>query len=407
MSLSSKNIIIKVTNEAIWFNGETSIKLQNTNLPFGAFGFVEGRTIFWEVEMLQFIKDKACLSIKIVNYRPNMVDDFLNQKPKAAIKILNFTQIYWPAFSADLSFFKKTSFQHLMADSMPYIQTKNAEMIVHIKANIAFNKLRFGAGFVSFDYKFLWSDDKIEIKILNSNIIPEFEYVKTYFAKHFNSRTFEVLIVVAKEGKKVNKITATSRQIEQIKDVAIETMKFVKLEKLKKPPKYIKDIDKSLFTPEDIFDPFDKNMLGTYQMTQQELFEHIMAWEDIRNKRQLEYLSGHLHETKEKIRFTLTPKFGFLFVVYGERMIHYVWEMLNTNATYMWSFDQGVWSHQRQLQKMEEVISYIRNHGRDSYLRNVSPREEILFRRILHQSAGSQIVDYFPRWRHAVNEAIV
>jgi hypothetical protein len=247
----------------------------------------------------------------------------------------------------------------------------------------------------------------VEVQILNSNIIPEFEFVKTYFAKHFNSRTFEVLMVVTKDGNKTKRIVATSRQIEQIKDVAIETMKYVRMEKLKHPPKYIKEIDKSLFTPEDIFDPFDKNMLGTYQMTQQELFEYIMTWEDIRNKKQLEYLSGHLHHVKEKIRFTLTPKFGFLFVVHGDRMIHYIWEMLNTNATYIWSFDIGVWSTQKQLEKMEEVISFIRNHGRDSYLRNVSPQEEILFRRILHQGAGSQLVDYFPRWRHAVNEAIV
>lgn len=216
-----------------------------------------------------------------------------------------------------------------------------------------------------------------------------------------------MLLVVTKEGKITKNVIATSRQIEQIKDVAIETLKFVKVEKLKHHPKYIKEIAKSLFTPEDIFEPFDKNMPGTYQMTQKELFDHIMTWDDIRNKRQLEYLSGHLHDVKEKIRFTLTPKFGFLFVVYGDRMVHYIWEMLNTNATYIWSFDHGLWSAQMQLEKMEEVISFIRNHGRDTYLRNVSPKQEILFRRIMHQGAGSQLVDYFPRWKHTLNEAVV
>ena len=75
--------------------------------------------------------------------------------------------------------------------------------------------------------------------------------------------------------------------------------------------------------------------------------------------------------------------------------------------TYMWSFDHGSWSAQKQLEKMEEVISFIRNHGRDNYLRNVSPKEEILFRRIMHQGARSQLVDYFPRWKHTLNEAIV
>ena len=62
------------------------------------------------------------------------------------------------------------------------------------------------------------------------------------------------------------------------------------MEKLKRPPKYLKEVDKSLFTAEDIFDPFDHNALGTHPMTQKELLDHIMTWENIRNKAQLEYL---------------------------------------------------------------------------------------------------------------------
>lgn len=407
MASATKNIIVRITNDTIWFNDTIFVNLAQTNLPIGDFRFVEGRSIFWEAEMVGFDREDACLTIRVINYRPEMIDAFLNQKPKSIVRSIKFIDIFWPAFSTDLSFYKKTSFLPLLTENMPKTSSQNEEKVVHIKAEIAFTKLRFGAGYVSFDYKFFWADEKMEIKIHNSSIIPEFDFVKSYFSKHFNRRTIDVLMVVTKAHNKTHKVVATSRQVEQIKDVAIETMKFVRMEKLKHPPKFIKEIDKSLFTPEDIFDPFDKNMLGSYKMTQQELFEHIMSWEDKRNKRQLEYLSGHLHEVKEKIRFTLTPKFGFLFVVHGDRMIHYIWEMLNTNATYIWSFDHGVWSKTKQIDKMEEVISFIRNHGRESYLRNVSPQEDILFRRVKHQGAGSQLVDYFPRWRHSINEAMV
>jgi len=403
----NRSVIIRVTNEAIWFNDTMSVFLIDTNLPVGEFRFVEGRSVFWEVDMISYHKDTSNLTIRIINYRPADVDEFLNQRPKAEVKFLSFTEIYWPAFNADLSFFKKTAFTSLLTEKMPLAGTESTFNTVHIKADIAFNKVRFGTGFVAFDYKFLWSGEKTEVKILNGHILPEFEFIKTYFSKHFNSRTFQVLLVVRKSGRTTEKIVATSVQIDQIKDVAIETMKFIRMERLKKLPTYIKEINKSLFTANDIFDPFDKNFLGTYQMTQKELFDQVMKWDDIRNKKQLEYLAGYLHESSEKIRFTLTPKFGFLFVAHGERMIHYIWEMLNTNATYIWGFDKGIMDDKKQLIKMEEAISFIRNNGRDSYVRNVSPYDNILFRRIMHKGARSQLVDHFPRWRHEVNEAIV
>lgn len=402
---SSRLVIIKVNNEAIWFNDTDFVRMHHTNLPVGDFRIVDTRPIYWEVEMNNYDRQSGILTVRIINFRPSVLDEFLNQRPKADIKELHIKDIYWPAFSADLSYFKKTAFLPLLSDVMPIISAK--ETVIHLNVKVAFSKVHFGAGYVAFDFRFNWTNEKTEIRIYNSHILPEFEYIKSYFAKHFNSRIFEVLIVVTKSESKIQKVIATSGQIEQIKDVAIETMKFVQMEKLKKLPKFIKDIDKSLFTPEDIFEPFEKNMPGINTMSQKELFEHIMSWKDIRNKRQLEYLSGAMHDLSEKIRFTLTPKFGFLFVSHGDRMIHYIWEMLNTNATYIWSFEKGVWTQHKQLEKMEQVISYIRNHGRDSYLRTVLHQEEILFRRILHQGAGSQLVDYFPRWRHSLNEAIL
>ncbi len=403
---TARSIIIKVTNDFIWFNDNTSIALTQTNLPCDDFKFVQGRTIFWEAEMLSFDRNNAELIIQIINYRPENVNHYYNQQPKNQILKLKFQNIYWPAFCADLSFYKKASFLNLLSENPPFSPDKNIKT-VHITANIAFSKVRFGAGYVAFDYRFLWNDHKTEIKIMDGHLIPEFDYVKTYFSKYFNSRTFEVLIVVTKTGNNIQNIVATSRQIEQIKDAAIENLKFVKVQLFKKPPKYIKELNQSLFTQEDVFDPFDKNLKGTFPMTQKELFDQIMKWEDIRNKRQIEFLSGHLHEVNEKIRFTLIPDFGFLFVTYGDRMYHYIWEMLNTNATYIWSFEKTTWAPAERLAKLEEVISFIRNNGRDTYLRHVSPHEKVLFRRILHQGAGSNIADFFPRWRHAVLEAIV
>ncbi len=403
---ASKYIIIRVTNHQIFFNEGLSIPLSSTNLPYGEFKFVENRTIFWQVEMVQYDKTNARLTVRIINYRPAKWEEFRQQKPKADIKNLSFLDIFWPAINADLSFYKKSSFLPLLANEMPVLPDSE-DVLLHLNVKVPFNKVNFGMGFVEWQQKFLWSTELQGVRIYNPHILPEFEYIKTFFSKHFNSKTFDVLMVVNRSGRVAQKVTATSKQIEDIRDIAIETLRFVKVENLRKPSRFIKDIDKTLFTADDIFDNLEKNDLGTFPMTNQELFDQIMTWKDIRNKKQLEYLAGSLHDLDGKIRFTMTPKFGFLFFVKGNQMVHYIWEMLNTNATYIWSFDPVLWSLDRQLNKMEEVISYIRNHGRDTYLRNISPKEEILFRRILHNGANSQLVDYFPKWRNLVNESIV
>ncbi len=403
---ASKHIIIRVTNDKIFFNENLSIALSATNLPCGEFKFVENRTIFWQVDMVSYDKTDAALTIRVINYRPAKLEEFKLQKPKAEIKKIYFVDLFWPAFNADLSFYKKSSFATLLTEQMPMLPDSE-DVLVHLNVKVPFNKASFGMGFVEWQQKFHWNSECQQVRIHNPHILPEFEYIKSFFSKHFNSRTFDVLMVVNKKGRMTQKITATSKQIEDIKDVAIETLKFVKTESLRKPSNFVRDLDKSLFTADDIFNTLEKNDLGTFPMSNQELFDQIMTWKDIRNKKQLEYLAGSLHNLEGKIRFTMTPNFGFLFFVKGSQMVHYIWEMLNTNATYIWSFDPALWSIDRQLNKMEEVISYIRNQGRDAYLRNVSPEEEILFRRVQHKGANSQLVDYFPKWRNFVNESIV
>jgi len=379
--------------------------MSSTNLPFQHFKLVENRKLIYEAEMVQYDKSFGVLTLRIINYKPTMIDEFINQKPKKEVKNIIFIDLYWPAISQDMSFYNKSYFSDILVDTMP--TKKMADTYVHVKADISIQKMRFGQGYVCFDYTFRWETRKHEIKIYNAHILPEFEYIKSYFSKYFNSRHFNILMVATVTSRTTTKIIASSKQIDQISDIAIETIKFVKLSSLKKKPKFISDVSRSLFTSDDIFEPFDKNRLGTDPLTQHEILDHILSWEDIRNKKQLQFLSGHLQAPEHKIRFTLTPKFGFLFEVHGDLMVHYIWEMLNTNATYIWSFDKSGNSLDFQIKKMEEILSFIRNHGRSVYLQNDSSRDGILFRRVLHHSAQSQLVDHFPKWRHNIMETIV
>ena len=61
----------------------------------------------------------------------------------------------------------------------------------------------------------------------------------------------------------------------------------------------------------------------------------------IRNWRNLEYLSADKQSENYKFKFTLHPEFGFLFLVEGEKYLHFIWELRNSNATYLWSIEKS------------------------------------------------------------------
>ncbi len=145
-------------------------------------------------------------------------------------------------------------------------------------------------------------------------------------------------------------------------------------------------------------------MGNTLKISEQSLLKDILELKGIRNRKQLEYLAGKLHSKDEPIRFTLNPNFGFLFWVKGEKMHHFIWELLNSHATYMWSIDKDRFGKKKLLEKIDEIINFIRNNGRTQYLNN-SEGDDFIFSRIIHD--GSALKDSFPKWRVRVNEKIV
>lgn len=92
-------------------------------------------------------------------------------------------------------------------------------------------------------------------------------------------------------------------------------------------------------------------------------------------------------------------------------MTHHCWELLDSHATYLWSFDPAQVSTPEQFRIMEGIIGIIREQGRQQYKqhwkRQVSPGNKVLFRTIEHSYANSAVKDGFPIWRQKMEEAIV
>ncbi len=92
---------------------------------------------------------------------------------------------------------------------------------------------------------------------------------------------------------------------------------------LTKSPK-LPDIDKSLFTAEDIFNTGESDDVegNVFRQDEKDILQFLISHHNTRNKKQLEYLSGHKQSANFRIRFTLHPNFGFLFLIEGMENNH-------------------------------------------------------------------------------------
>ncbi|MEM1216425.1 MAG: hypothetical protein AAGJ82_12110, partial [Bacteroidota bacterium] len=169
----------------------------------------------------------------------------------------------------------------------------------------------------------------------------------------------------------------------------------------------IQAIDKSLFTPEEYFDETTEEQLGnTFRKSDRDMLADILELKEIRNKKQLIYLSGKLQQKDRRLRFTLSPNFGFLFSVAGEEMDHFLWELLDSHATYIWSMAKHAMPLDEKFKLLEREVNFIRDHGRRAFLSSTTS-SDFIFNKVNHESSNSSIIDGFPKWKARVNEKLV
>jgi hypothetical protein len=166
--------------------------------------------------------------------------------------------------------------------------------------------------------------------------------------------------------------------------------------------------DKNLFTADEI-NPQINDFTNEDYLNENELdiIQLILSQKDIRNKKQLQYLSGLKQNSTEKILFTLKPLFGFLFFIKGKNKNHFCWELLDSHATYVWSLDK-LDSQKNQITRIEECIGLIKNIGRNNYKTNYSKNlidSDILFNTINHAESNDK--NGFIDWKSRLNELLI
>jgi hypothetical protein len=216
--------------------------------------------------------------------------------------------------------------------------------------------------------------------------MKEFDNIKLWFSKMLKSKRFDVAAIITTIDRHFSESSATSSQIDMITPNIIESVRFNRALALTRPPKTTNP-DKSLYSTEEIFNLIDPDIKdgNVFNQSEPEIIKSLTQNDHVRNRKQLEYLSVSKQSTRSKIHYTLNPLFGFLFLIEGKERYHFVWELLQSHATYLWSIDK---------EEYEKTYSN-RNIGFN-----------FNFKLIEHQDISANLTDGFTKWKSRLDELL-
>jgi hypothetical protein len=413
--MDNREIFLKITNEKIWFNESIFITIDKTDIPYKNLKFNSYREIYWKVEMKSFNVETGILQVSISNYFYSDFSTFIQQKPKKEIKGIVFEKFDWLQLEQLLSIYKRSEFNDQLINSndgeiaikrdlgnLANYQIQSFEE----NFSVDINDTSFLLGYVKFTKHIKKLNKPIEFKIYNDDILPEFDNIKYWFSKKLKTKKIKVKAIFKNEDE----FEATSEEIRRINSDLIEGVKLQRILEITQRHRP-QEIDKALFTSDDIFLLDDKNDLqgNVFSQSENDILDFLIEKSNVRNKRELTYLSGKKHSIKYRIRFTNHPNFGFIFLVEGELNNHFIWELLNTNATYIWTIEKERTTIDLQYKRIEMTINTILNIKREPYKRafkNKTVDTDLVFNVVNHKDKESDFIDGFPRWKQRINDLL-
>ncbi len=428
-------IIIKVDNKFIYLCPDLAVPIDQTNFPIKHCMFSTNREIFWKVALIEFNPGNECWKLKVIDYRTTDYKDFENQKSTRETKRIAFEKFDWTKLEPLLmnyqqiklldvldnqdvdKFYREIAKQKSVVgvaetnvSSFDPIQLDTFVRTYKVEFSFYFSEAVIKQGCVTFSKKVKEVNEIVEFKIKNDYLLSEFESIKSWFPKILKTKKFKVYAVITTGDGKVSGVEATSPHVAMIDAALIESVKYQRTLALTKAPIGLQ-VDKSLFTAEEIFAALEADNIegNVFKQSEQDIVGLLLDHHKTRNRMQLEFLAGNKQSEKTKLRFTLHPNFGFLFFIEGKEKNHFVWELLNSHATYIWSFDKSEMGINLQYKRIEGTVNAIRVSGRERYKRadrqNLQDND-LVFCVIEHNDINSDLVEGFVKWKHNLNEKI-
>jgi hypothetical protein len=427
-NMGAKEIIILVKDDRIYFNPDISISIKATNIPANALVFRSNESFYWKVAMVGYHNEDKRLEVEVIDYLSKDIALFELQQPRKPINALTFEALDWKFIEPMVAAFKKSELPGLIKniDIEPKVEVPKptqrsffkyqpdlSEVVTeqNLEFSVDINDLTFKLGFVTFSRYINAVEADVDFYIANDFLLPEFNFIRFWFAKKLKSKRIKVTARVVIKQDQVIDTSASSKQINLINQEFIEGIKNQRTLSLDKALKTT-EIDKSLFTADELFAQIntEDEEGNIFKQSEEDILQSFLGDVEVRNKKHLAYLAAQKQSDKYKIRYTIHPQFGFLFMAEGETCNHFIWELLNSHATYVWSIDKKAINLDLQIQKINHAINLVRNYGRDYYKRSYRENQHdpnLVFAQIKHNEIGSDFVDAFPKWKAQLNEQLI
>lgn len=415
--------IIKMTNDGVDVSNR-QIPLSKTNLPVSGFAFVGN--IYWEVEIIESSHNSA--EVRVSDYQPRNLSNFEHQEFPANITELLFfpfsfyylqnqISVTQPGLMRNLCYdhprgtlklFSRHAAAGQVSNYSSERQSERAEQLKIWKED-SNNKLssqsiefrwkyadaEFENGAIGFQYHL--EKQPFRIRIENPHLRKEFELLKDYISKKSGRLTFDVKLQYS-QFPEVKIVTVASDQIATIDASFIDNIRIlqirslIKIEESANSTKVI-SLDE-IFTKTEVI---DSNIFATQI---EDVIQVLTDNYSYRNSEELKYLSN-LHDfSNEKIYISLKPYFGFIFFYQTDRHCYFIWELLETHATYTWGFAKEIHTQSDSFKQVEEEINKVHAHGRIEYkdsLRTSNP--SFIFKSFDHDNIEQKPLEAFKIWQ--------
>lgn len=418
--LTVATIVLRPTNERLYLTDELALPWSATNLGAGNFLLRMREPVYWEVEMTGYDRASGRLSVRIIDYTAAAAKYRPERPARAAVRAVEFATLDREQFCAQLTYYR--------AGELPLSGTGPPREVVSeipdpddpsdgppasiagerpparsysLNFPVPVTEFTIGDGYAEGYYR-EWIG-AIRYRIPNPHLRKEFHPIRAYFARSLRRKTVEVTAQLTFDAQGEPEIReAHSPQLARIDDRLLEVLRARTLQDLLRA----KETDRRLFTPEELLANYatDDPVRVLLPPPGAELLEEILRSQDVRNAAQLAHLAGR-QEAGQKLRFVLSPRFGFLFFVRGEDMNHFLLELLDSHATYVWSLPRELGTLADHLERVTAEVQHLNAVGRSSYRR--SHTFPYPFWTVRHESVGSEFVDGFPRWRARVEEGLI
>lgn len=435
--------IFKMTNSGVFLNSERMIPYAKTNLPKATFSLSERQPIYWRVKLSGV---DGPFYVEVLDYSNSDSAQFDSQQIDLNVERLIFEELDWNRLEPLLSSYQKKAFSSMARNIAPKFKGNvepgfgtslgkqaNAHQylfpviheprkvsegttisyvpaqprtplsqIINIQFSVPFSDVLFHNGFVNFQYKVKEVNTTVDFRIENEYLLKEYDTVKKWFARKLGVKSIHVQATLNLEDGVVISATASSPEIQAINPDLIEkTKEYRTLELIRTTPL---SADQALYTSDDVFSALSPDEKGNvFAQTDSELLSILMQKVAIRSREQLDLLSIYQSEDT-KLRFTLKPSFGFVFSISCEGFNHFIWELLETHATYVWSVPEYSGEVDQHYEQIEQIISGINKGGRHRYRRQYRNGEadgNATFHFIEHNEGGG-----FEYWKGQLEQIL-